>query len=58
MLFEVTNIDNAIPIIPDVLSKEGLHKKALIGRRLNTAKEDWFYEVIYPLNFSGQFLTM
>ena len=58
MLFEVQNIDNAISIILDVLSKEGYYKKTLIGRRLNTAKDDWFYEVIYPFNFSGQFLTM
>ena len=58
MLFEVQNIDTAIPIIMDVLFKEGFDKKTVIGRRLNESEDDWFYEVIYPLNFGGPFLTM
>ena len=58
MLFEVSNIDNAISIILEVLSKTGLDKKTIIGRRINTEAEDWFYEVVYPNNFNGVFLTM
>ena len=58
MLFEVSNIDNAISIILEVLSKTGLNKKTIIGRRINTEAEDWFYEVVYPNNFNGLFLTM
>lgn len=58
MLFEVENIDTAIPTILEVLSKLGLDKKAVIGRRINTEAEDWFYEVVYPNAFNGVFLTM
>lgn len=58
MLFEVSNIDNAISIILEVLSKTGLDKKTIIGRRINTEAEDWFYEVVHPNNFNGVFLTM
>ncbi|MBL0135961.1 MAG: hypothetical protein IPP79_19275 [Chitinophagaceae bacterium] len=58
MLFEVSNIDNSISIIMEVLSKAGLNKKAIIGRRINTEAVDWFYEVVYPSNFNGVFLTM
>lgn len=58
MLFEVANIDNAISIILEVLSKNGLDKSAIIGRRINTEAQEWFYEVIYPNSFTGVFLTM
>jgi hypothetical protein len=58
MLFEVSNIDNAISVILEVLSNAGLDKKTIIGRRINTEAEDWFYEVVYPNNFNGVFLTM
>lgn len=58
MLFEVSNIDNSISIIMEVLSKAGLNKKAIVGRRINTEAVDWFYEVVYPGNFNGVFLTM
>ena len=58
MLFEVSNIDNAIAIILKELSKVGLDKKTIIARRINTEAENWFYEVIYPSNFTGVFLTM
>lgn len=58
MLFDVSNIDNAISVILEVLSNAGLDKKTIIGRRINTEVEDWFYEVVYPTNFNGVFLTM
>jgi hypothetical protein len=58
MLFEVSNIDEAISVILEVLSKAEFDKKTTIGRRINTEAEDWFYEVVYPNNFNGVFLTM
>ena len=58
MLFEVSNVDNATSVVLEVLSKSGLDKKTIIGRRIYTEEEDWFYEVIYPSSFSGVFLTM
>ncbi|MCW3110676.1 MAG: hypothetical protein JWQ09_5182 [Segetibacter sp.] len=58
MLFEYEKIDYAVPAILEVLRKEGFDKKTIIGRRINIEPEDWFYEVIYPNNFSGVFKTM
>ena len=58
MLFEVSNVDSATSVILEVLSKAGLDKKTIIGRRIYTEEEDWFYEVIYPKTFNGVFLTM
>jgi hypothetical protein len=58
MLFEVSNFNNAISIILEVLSKANLDSKTIIGRRINTKSEDWFYEVIYPITYNGAFLTM
>lgn len=58
MLFEVQNIDKANEVIQTILSKNGLDKTTVIGRRIKTAENDWFYEVVYPINYSGKFVTM
>jgi len=58
MLFEFENTDAAIPIILAILKKYGYDQKTTIARRIKTADDDWFYEVLYPANFSGTFLTM
>ena len=58
MLFEVSNVDYATSVVFEVLLKSGLDKKTIIGRRIYTEEEDWFYEVVYPSSFSGVFLTM
>lgn len=58
MIFEVQDIEGAKAIILSILTREGLNKAALIGRRVNTSAEDWFYEVVYPLDYNGEFLTM
>ena len=58
ILFEVNNDNNSLQIILDILQKSGLEKYTIIGRRVNTAANDWFYEVIYPYNFNGIFQTM
>jgi len=58
MLYETSDIDNAIPTIIEVLNKAGFDKKTTIGRRVNIDGDDWFYEVLYPTNFNGVFLTM
>lgn len=57
MLFEVADMENAISTILDALSKTGLDEKTIIGRRVYTDTNDWFYEVVYPFQFNGQFLT-
>ena len=58
MLFEVTNWDKAIPKIMKVLNQEGILSQTLITKRLNTAEDDWNYEVIYPIDFNGAFNQM
>jgi hypothetical protein len=58
MLFEVQDIARAKTIVLSILAKEGLDKATLIGRRVNTSADDWFYEVIYPIDFNAAFLTM
>lgn len=58
MLFEVQDVDEAKSVIKNMLSNNGLDKATIIGRRVNIVADDWFYEVIYPLNYNGEFLTM
>lgn len=57
MLYAVPDIDQATPVMLDILAKNRLDKKAIIARQLDVAKDDWFYEIIYPLNFTGVFLS-
>jgi len=58
MLYTVTDIDKSLQIILDVLQQNKLDKNVLIGRRVLVEKDDWFYEVIYPKEYSGDFNTM
>jgi len=58
MLYTVTDIDKSLQIILDVLQQNKLDKNVLIGRRVLVEKDDWFYEVIYPIEYSGDFNTM
>lgn len=58
ILFDVTNIDSALQTILQVLKQNNLDKRVLVGRRVLISNEDWFYEVIYPTEYSGDFNTM
>jgi len=58
MLYTVKNIDSALPTVLQVLQQNKLDKNVLIGRRVMVDSGDWFYEVIYPTDFSGDFNTM
>jgi hypothetical protein len=58
ILFNVTNIDSALQAILQVLKQNSLDQKVLIGRRVLISNEDWFYEVLYPTKYSGDFNTM
>lgn len=58
MLFKVQEIDKAKAVIEAVLSEHKLKEVTIVGRRINVAADDWFYEVIYPLDYDGDFLTM
>lgn len=58
ILFTVSNIDSALLTILQVLKQYNLDKRVLVGRRVLISNEDWFYEVIYPTNYTGNFNTM
>jgi hypothetical protein len=58
ILFVITDVERALQTIMMVLKQNNLDKNVLIGRRVRTNNADWFYEVIYPTNYSGDFNTM
>jgi hypothetical protein len=58
MLYTVTDIGKSLQVILDVMQQNKLEKNVLIGRRVLVDKDDWFYEVIYPTKYSGDFNTM
>jgi hypothetical protein len=58
MLFTVTDLDKSLQAVLEVLQQNKLDKNVLIGKRILVAKGDWFYEVIYPIKYSGNFNTM
>lgn len=57
-LYKVIDIDKSLEILVTVLNENKLDKSVLIGRRVFVTEDDWFYEVIYPAEFSGVFNTM
>jgi len=58
MLFEVNDINKSVSIILSALKTSGFNKNIRIGRSIGFDAENWFYEVIYPINFNGRFNTM
>lgn len=58
MLYTVTDMGKSLQTIISVLQEHDLEKKVLVGRRVSLDKDDWFYEVIYPANYSGLFNAM
>ncbi len=58
MLFEVTEWEKSIHLIMQILNQEDLLDKSLIIKRLNTAEDDWNYEIIYPIDYNGVFNQM
>jgi hypothetical protein len=58
MLFTVSDVNKSLQTVMSVLQENDLEKNVLIGRRVSLDKADWFYEVIYPVSYSGHFNTM
>ena len=58
MLFTVKDIDKSMGLCLEVLRQNLLDEKVRIGRRVRIDKDDWFYEVIHPAKYSGDFNTM
>ena len=57
MLFMVTGINDAMKSIIEVLKNEKLDAKTAVARRIMMEDGNWFYEVLYPDNYSGYFIT-
>ena len=58
ILYDVYQVDDAMQAILGVLKQSKLEGSTLIGRRVLLSDQDWFYEVIYPSNYTGGFNTM
>lgn len=58
ILYSVYQVDSAMQAILGVLRQFKVEGITLIGRRVLLSDQDWFYEVIYPTNYSGDFNTM
>ena len=58
MLYTINNIEQALQTTLVLLQQNRLDKNVLIGRRVKVNNDDWFYEVIYPPKYSGNFNTM
>lgn len=58
MLFFITDWDKANEVVVELLKKKNLLDHVLITKRIGTSKDDWNYEVIYPLEFEGIFNQM
>ena len=57
ILFSVKDIKETINAAKTIIYSRNLENDILIGRRVNIADDEWFYEVIFPQNYSGEFNT-
>ena len=58
MLTKVTEWEKSIQLILDILNQENLLYKGLLVKRMITAEDDWNYEIIYPIDYDGEFNQM
>jgi len=58
MLFFINDWDNATVAVIQILNKEKLIDHILIAKRIMTTKDDWNYEIVFPLDYEGEFNDM
>lgn len=58
MLFFINDWDKATVAVFEILNKEKLIDHVLIAKRIMTTKDDWNYEIVYPLDYEGVFNHM
>lgn len=58
MLFLINDWDKAAETVNEVLQEENLLDHVLIAKRIMTAKDDWNYEIVYPVEYEGIFNQM
>jgi hypothetical protein len=58
MLYEVSSSAAALPVVVRRLEEHQAQGRARIARRLMTAADDWRYEVVYPVDYTGEFNSL
>ena len=58
MLFYVDDWNKSIEVVKELLKEEQLLDHVLIAKRIMTTKEDWNYEVVFPIEYQGVFNQM
>jgi hypothetical protein len=58
MLFFINDWDKGVTTVIEVLKEENLIDHVLIAKRIMIAKDDWNYEIVYPLEYEGVFNQM
>jgi hypothetical protein len=58
MLFFINDWDKAAETVNEVLQEENLLDHVLIAKRIMTTKDDWNYEIVYPVEYEGVFNQM
>jgi hypothetical protein len=58
MLYEVHSHEIALPVVLEVLKKEGLDGETIIAQRIYTDADNWTYKVVYPKDHKGAFNEM
>jgi hypothetical protein len=58
MLYEVSSSAAALPVVVRMLEEHQAQGRARIARRLMTAADDWCYEVVYPVDYTGEFNSL
>ncbi|MDB5233053.1 MAG: hypothetical protein JWR44_46 [Hymenobacter sp.] len=58
VLYDTANPMATLPIVVRVLEARGVQNRTRIALRLMTKADDWRYEVVYPVDFSGSFNSL
>lgn len=58
MLFFINDWEQATETVNEVLREENLLDHVLVAKRIMTAKDDWNYEIVYPVEYEGVFNQM
>ncbi|WP_426061986.1 hypothetical protein [Hymenobacter sp. B1770] len=58
MLFNVKNAKEALPVVIQTLEIHNVQSRARVARRLMTKSDEWRYEIVFPINFTGHFNSL
>ena len=55
MEFEINDWNDAFSIILNILQKEKVLQHCIIGKRVYIEADDYLYEIVYPIDYEGEF---